>query len=202
MKQTKIKNMKIVIKPKDDSSEEISSQEEMAQEQPKQTVLSKPPMNVTLNVRRGLDGRLIIRDHDHIDIVYLPEKKKIIAFAKQDYSDITYETQDRLFDFLVDKGICMPESIQAGNVYGSLEANVLVPKDEIPLEHLLSMNLEKWLKSEKPALDADERYKKEFEKTLTDPSEEESTELGEVPQEEDKGSIPRYASRRYIGGWW
>ena len=73
-------------------------------------------LQVHLNMRRGLDGRLMVFDHDHIDIVLLPEKNKVVAFAKQDYSDIVYETQDRLFKFLINKGICAPESIKGGNV--------------------------------------------------------------------------------------
>ena len=161
------------------------------------------PLQVSLKIRKGLDGRLLVSDHDHIDIAYLPDKKKIVSFAKLDYSDIVYETQNRLFNFLVKKGICSPETIRGGNVYGSLEATVLEAKEiDIPLEHILVLNLKKWLDKERPALDMDKQYEEEFNSMITDPDEQDSTELGEVPQEEDKGSIPRYASRRYIGGWW
>jgi hypothetical protein len=165
--------------------------------------MNEPLLQVSLNIRRGLDGRLMITDHDHIDIVMLPDKQKIISFAKQDFSDIVYETQNRLFDYLVDKGICAPESVQGGNVYGSLEAKILTLKEpQIPIEHLFSLNIQKWLKKEMPALEMDKEYSEKFTDMLTEPDQSDSTELGEVPQEEDKGSIPRYASRRYIGGWW
>lgn len=160
-------------------------------------------MQVNLKIRRGLDGRLMITDHDHIDIVLLPDKKKVVSFAKLDFSDIVYETQNRLFDYLVDKGICAPESVQGGNVYGSIEAKILPLKvQELPIEHLFSLNIEKWLKKEMPALQMDKEYSEKFTDFLTEPDAEDSTELGEVPQEEDKGTIPKYASRRYIGGWW
>ena len=163
----------------------------------------KKPLQVSLKIRRGLDGRLMITDHDHIDIVFLPDKQKVVSFSKLDFSDIVYETQDRLFKFLVDKGICAPESVQGGNVYGSIEAKVLPLKDkEIPVEHLLTLNLKKWLQKEMPALQMDKEYSEKFTDMLTEPDAEDSTELGEVPQEEDKGTIPKYASRRYIGGWW
>jgi hypothetical protein len=164
-------------------------------------VLSQPPMQVSLNMKKGLDGRLIIYEHDHIDIVFLPEKNKVVSFAKQDYSDIIYETQNRLFDFLVRKGMCAPESIQGGNVYGSLEAKMLKSKDNLPIEHLLVLNLKKWLDSEKPALEMDKMYNEKYTDMMADPNDEESTELGEVPQEEEKGSIPKYAHRRFVGGW-
>ena len=165
--------------------------------------MSEQLLQVSLKIRRGLDGRLMITDHDHIDIVLLPDKQKVISFAKQDFSDIVYETQNRLFDYLVDKGICAPESVQGGNVYGSLEAKILPLKEsEIPIEHLFSLNIQKWLNKEMPALEMDKEYSERFTDMLTDPDSLDSTELGEVPQEEDKGSIPKYASRRYIGGWW
>lgn len=170
-------------------------------EEPKQEILKEPPMQVSLLMRKGLDGRLIIYEHDHIDIVFLPEKNKVVAFAKQDYSDIIYETQNRLFQFLVNKGMCAPESIQGGNVYGSIEGKLFKSKDNLPVEHLFVLNLKKWLDGEKPALEMDKRYNEKYTDMMTEPDIEDSTELGEVPQEEEKGSIPKYAHRRFVGGW-
>lgn len=162
----------------------------------------KPPIQVSLKMRKGLDGRIMIFDHDHIDIVFLPQKKKVVAFAKQDFSDIIYETQGRLFNFLVTKGLCAPESITGGNVYGSMEAKILESKEQIPVGKLILLNIEKWITSEKPALYMDKEYEKEFTSMLTEPDEEDSTELGEVPHEEEKGSIPKNNTLKYRGGWW
>jgi len=93
--------------------------------------------------------------------------------------------------------------VQGGNVYGSLEAKILTLKEpQIPIEHLFSLNIQKWLKKEMPALEMDKEYSEKFTDMLTEPDQSDSTELGEVPQEEEKGTIPKYASRRYIGGWW
>jgi hypothetical protein len=170
-------------------------------EEPKQEILKEPPMQVSLLMRKGLDGRLIVYEHDHIDIVYLPEKNKVVAFAKQDYSDIIYETQNRLFDYLIKKGMCAPESVQGGNVYGSIEGKMLKSKDDLPVEHLFVLNLKKWIDSEKPALEMDKQYNEKYTDMMTEPDMEDSTELGEVPQEEEKGSIPKYAHRRFVGGW-
>jgi hypothetical protein len=189
---------KLIIKPAEVQDNKLE-QEEV---EPKQEPLKEKPMQVSMSMRKGLDGRLMINEHDHIDIVYLPDKQKVVAFAKQEFSDIIYETQNRFFNFLVKKGICSPESVRGGNVYGSLEAKVLTPKEEMPLEHLLSLNIKKWIDTEKPALEMDKEYTERFTNMLTDPEQEDSTELGEVPQEEEKGSIPKYATRRYIGGWW
>lgn len=191
---------KLIIKQKEEEQVKDTSlqQNDNIQVQEKK----EKPMQVSLQMRKGLDGRLMITEHEHVDIVFLPEKMKVVCFAKLDYSDIIYETQERLFNFLVEKGICAPESVRGGNVYGSIEGQVLTSKQEIPIEHLLTLNIKKWLDSERPALEMDKQYEDSFSDYLTNPTDEDSTELGEVPQEEQKGTIPRYASRRYIGGWW
>lgn len=198
---------KLIIKGVSDQLPEITDIDSVPKEtlplpeEEKKPVLEEPPMKVSLLMRRGLDGRLMIYEHEHIDIVYLPDKMKVVAFAKQDYSDIIYETQNRLFNFLVKKGMCAPESVQGGNVYGALEAKMFKSKDNLPLEHLFVLNLRKWLDSEKPALEMDKKYNERFTDMLTQPDLEDSTELGEVPQEEEKGSIPKYGHRRFVGGW-
>lgn len=198
---------KLIIKTGDSELEQIPEEPQQLEEKEEETIFDKkeesPPMQVSLNMRKGLDGRIIIYDHDHIDIVILPEKKKILAFAKKDFSDIIYETQTRLFDFLVDKGLCAPESVQGGNVYASMEAAMLTPKQqEIPIVKLFLLNIKKWIDSEKPSLEMDKKYEKTFTDLLTSPDEEDSTELGEVPQEVNKGSIPSSNVLKYRGGWW
>lgn len=199
---------KIIIKTGDMEPQNQPQEVQPQMEQPKEETIFtqkkvEPALNIELNVRKGLDGRIMIYDHDHIDIVYLPSNKKLVTFCKQDYSDIIYETQSRFFEFFVTNGICSPESVKGGNVYGSLEASVLQPQQkEIPVDQLLLLNIQKWMKGEKPALDMDKEYSKNFTDYLVKPDAEDSTELGEVPHEEEKGTIPKHASRRYIGGWW
>lgn len=157
----------------------------------------KEPLQVSLNIRKGLDKRIVIHDHDHIDIVFMPDTKKVICFSKQDYSDLVYETQTRLFNFLNKKGLIQPESIRASNVYGAFEAKMQENKENIPLQQILVLNISKWLDAERPALDMD----REYSQRMTNPSMQDSTELGEVPQEPNKGTIPAH-SKRYVGGWW
>jgi len=195
---------KLIIKQGEQENQQDLSQQMPEKEQKTIFDVEKEsiPIQVSLKMRKGLDGRIIIFDHDHIDIVYLPQKKKIIAFAKQDFSDIIYETQCRLFDFLVTKGLCAAESIAGGNVYGSMEAKILEPEEQIPVGKLILLNIEKWIAKEKPALYMDKEYEKEFTSMLTEPDEEDSTELGEVPHEEEKGSIPKNNILKYRGGWW
>ena len=52
-------------------------------------------VGIKLNVRKSIDGNVMIFDHKDIDIVLMPTKKKILAFAKDRLSEEVYEAQDR-----------------------------------------------------------------------------------------------------------
>ena len=66
----------------------------------------------------------MIYDHPDVDIVLSMSNKKIVVFPKEVVDDIVYDTQNRFFRFLRKKGIINPETVRAGNVYGSMEAAV------------------------------------------------------------------------------
>ena len=86
------------------------------------------------------------------------------------------------------------------NVYGSLEGKIQQPKQEIPIDDLMLMLVGKFIEQEKPSF----VYQKSIEDTYTDnvtnPDEEDSTELGEVPAATEKGSVPIHQVRRYAYG--
>ena len=190
--------------------EEAVKDEEQQETQPESKVQQKPDgrLGVKLKIRRTLDGNYYIYDHHYIDIVLMPEKMKIVTFPYSEkqkiaHSDLVYATQDKFFDFLSRRGIIAPESIKGGNVFGSMEGTILKPKDSgLPVDQIVLLNISTWIDEQRPALEFDKKYDEEFDKRMTDPTDEESTELGEVPQETQKGSIPKYQSRRYLGGWW
>lgn len=58
---------------------------------------------MSLKIRKTLDGNYVVSDHTDIEIVISPNQNKVIAFAKDAYDDYVYETQDKLFKFLVKK---------------------------------------------------------------------------------------------------
>ena len=62
-------------------------------------------VTLELKARKTLDGNIMIFDHHDMDIVLMPEKSKIVTFAKNDFSDMVYAAQDRLFEFLKRKGV-------------------------------------------------------------------------------------------------
>ena len=62
--------------------------------------------------------------------------------------------------------------------------------------------MEKITKQEILTREFNKHYETHFEDYLTGPDDDDSTELGEIPQEEGQGSIPKYGIRRYVGGMW
>ena len=62
------------------------------------------------------------------------------------------------------------------------------------------LNIAKFIEEEKPDFEYRKKYAEEEVDRLTNPTDEDSTDLGDVPQSEKKGSITPYQSRRYAGG--
>jgi len=156
-----------------------------------------------LNMRKALNGDLMIFDHADIDIVVMLESKKIVAFAKDLMSEVVYGAESRLFDHLKKSGIVAFDSIQGGSVYGSLEAKILDSKELDSVKASL-YEISQWMDGERPYFKSMEAYDEMMDDALLDPDVENSTELGEVPQETEKGSIPKkdmfgpYTYGRYL----
>jgi hypothetical protein len=158
-----------------------------------------PQAKITLNARKNLRGDVLIFDHEDIDIVIMSENNKVVSFAKDSISDKVYEAQERLFNFLRKKGIIDISSVQGGNIYGSMEAAVLESINEgiSSIEATLYV-VSKFLNEEKPYFTKRTEYEDNELDYLVDPDDEHSTELGEVPHEERKGSLmPGYIRGPY-----
>ena len=141
-----------------------------------------------IQARRALNGDIMIFDHKDIDIVVMDAQKKIVAFAKDIMSEIVYGAENRLFEYLRKKGIIAYDSIQGGNVYGSLEGALLESKEVDPVKAAL-YQISEWITTERPYFESAQAHDDMMDDALLDPNDENSTELGEVPQEEEKGSI-------------
>tara|TARA_B100000214_G_C23865126_1_gene579920 strand:- start:140 stop:688 length:549 start_codon:yes stop_codon:yes gene_type:complete len=155
--------------------------------------LNKPKQNLIrleLNIRKALNGDLMIFDHGDIDIVLSPDGNKIVTFAKENMSDTVYGAQNRLFTFLRKKGVIVPESVQAGNVYGSMEAVILESVDEnLSSSKIALLNISKFIDDERPYFEFVDSIVDEFEDDMTDPENIDSTDLGDVEHSVEKGSI-------------
>jgi hypothetical protein len=150
---------------------------------------------VKLKARKTLDGNILILDHPDIDIVISPKKKKVLALAKNQYNDHVYATQSRLFEYLRRRGVVDPASVHGGNVYGSLEGAILesIEPHAADSVQMTLYSIVHFLIEEKPHYDALKKYEFDFEKNLLDPSEKDSTELGDVPHNKRKGSVTQYS---------
>jgi len=141
-----------------------------------------------LTTRESLNGDILIYDHKDIDIVLMQEKKKIVAFAKEILTDNVYGAESRLFEFLRKHGIIAYDSIRGGNIYGSMEAQILDSKKYDSVKSAL-LNIAEWFKEEKPMIEEVENHDEIMDNALLNPDDEHATELGEVPHAEEKGSI-------------
>lgn len=151
-----------------------------------------PPPTVTLelDIRKSLSGDLMIFDHGDIDIVLSGRDKKVTAFPKQTMTDFTYGAQNRLFAHLARKGIIMPESIQGASYYGAMEAQLQEAADgKLNAAKFALVSIEKFITEERPYFEKVEADIAGFEDDYTNPDKTDSTELGEVPQRDEQGSI-------------
>ena len=143
---------------------------------------------VELKARKTLDGNILILDHEDIDIVLVTEKNKCVTFPKKSFSDRVYDSQDRVFKFLAKKGVINRSTIRGGNVFGSLEAEMLesvIPGIDSTQAFLYVIH--EYIKEEKPYFKTQDEYDDARLDSLLRPTPEDSTELGDVPQKAQKG---------------
>lgn len=157
---------------------------------PEKNVVFNPKMKMIL--RKTLGGDYAIYDHYDMDIVIQPEKKQVLAFAKNEMSDDVYAAQDRLFDFLQKKGVILPETVQGGNVYGSMQGSYPESKVGADATEVTLYTIGKFIEEEKPYYAHEDALEDAIINSELNPSSEDSTELGEVPQEKNKGTVAKY----------
>ena len=145
---------------------------------------------IELKIRRTVSGDLLILDHEDIDVVLMVEKSKCVSFPKENLSDKVYASQDRMFRFLAKRGLISPSDVRGGNIFGSLEAEMLevkIPGIDANQAFLYAMN--EYINGEKKYFRSSADYDDDRLDALLRPSDEESTELGDVPQSSAKGSM-------------
>jgi hypothetical protein len=159
------------------------------------TLIIKPSdgLEKKVNIRKTLSGDFLMREHPEIDIIIMNEKGKVLVLPKDEQSDSVYNLQERLFRYMVQRGVILPESVNAGNVYGSLEGKFSTqPPGGENASQVVIYNLANFIEEEMPKYNAEKNFEDKMEKALLKPDMENSTELGEVPQGVQKGSIPKY----------
>ena len=149
-----------------------------------------------MKIRRTMDGDYMIMDHTEVDIIIMVKKMKVVAFPKDLMSDTIYGTETRLFKFLTKKGLIEISSVHAGSIYGSLEANLLKGEGFDTIK-LTLINIQKWMEEERPYFEFIEKFEDMTVNRITDPSDEESTELGEIPHGDKKGALQPMAGNSH-----
>jgi len=145
----------------------------------------------SVNMKETLNGDIMFMEHKDIDIILMKQKKKIVAFPKDIMSEVVYGAESRLMEYLRSKGVIQFDSIQGGNVYGSLEGKILESQDHDEMS-MTVYELSEWMRSESPRTARKEKYTQQISDMELHPDEDLSTELGEIPHEEEKGSIRSY----------
>ena len=154
-------------------------------------------LTLELDARKTLEGDIVIHDHPDIDVVIMPKKMKVVAFPKEASTEETYQTQDKLFDFLVKRGVILRDSIQGGNVFGSMESKI-APTDSNTSSKFVLLGVARWIEAEKPYFDYLEKFEEMQEDRFTEPSNEESTDFDPSRHAEKKGVLrPMYIRSPY-----
>jgi hypothetical protein len=148
----------------------------------------KQTLDLQLKLRSALNGDLMILDHKDIDIIIQPKNNKVVTFAKDILSDVVYGAESRLLEFLRSHGVIEFDSIQGGNIYGSLEGKIMESDTHDSIKATL-LNISEWMKTEQPYMKAVTAYDQMEDDALIAPDNADSTDLGQVDQAEKKGSI-------------
>tara|TARA_R100000664_G_scaffold34049_1_gene53651 strand:+ start:4536 stop:5075 length:540 start_codon:yes stop_codon:yes gene_type:complete len=146
----------------------------------------------TLDIKKSLGGHFMIFNHRDINVVVKTKERKIVTYSKGSFSDIVYNAQNRFFNFLTENGVVEPETIRGSNVFGALLAEYPQSDEVKNLSEVVLYNIALFMLDETRYMEQVEKAENEREEDLLDPSDKDSTELGEVPQDTTKGSHQPY----------
>lgn len=149
---------------------------------------------------KTLDGNLLIGDHEQVYFILSPEKRKITLISKQDLKDDFFMVQKRFLEFATKYGMLVMGSESTGYLPGMFEFSY-PESDKYDSVKVMLRLISMFLIREKEIYDRINAHEKEMEKLLLDPDDENSTELGEVPQEEKKGVKLNNPFVNYMTSW-
>ena len=155
-----------------------------------------PSQLIHLDIRRTLDNNYIIYDHPLFDIVINPDKKKVMTFIKKFAKTEAYPHQDAFFDYLKTRGVILADTVKGGNIFGSIEATYPANK-KMDVVKVILLNIFMFLREELPQLKRALDFDLEVDNMLVEPSPEDSTEYGEVPQQKKKGTMDPFYTQYY-----
>ena len=157
---------------------------------------------IQLDINKTISGNLVIDDSPDYQIMINPKNRKIITFPKETFSDGNENRQLEFFNFLLRQSAIKHDSVQSGFVFGSYDALYPEGEEENSLNYLLYC-ISEFFKVKIPELKKEEEYAEKRREFILEPDDEHSTDLGDVPHEERKGSIhhdlrPNYTYSYYL----
>lgn len=151
----------------------------------------KPVEKILLKAKKTLDGNIIISDHPDMNILVMPSKSKVVCLPKDELDDELYDSQKRLFDFLVLKGVIDFSTVQSGNLFMTTEGTIpeVTEGDGDKIQYCLYA-ISNFIEEELPFYKNMEEFEKEVEQNLTEPEVDEYTEFDAGRHSDTKGSLP------------
>ena len=145
---------------------------------------------ILLNARKTIDGNIIIRDQPEIDIFIIAKGSKVVALPKDQMDDEVHDAQNRLFKHLTQRGVIDYSTVQAGNLFMSMEAQIPEADSGDKIQFVLYA-ISIFVDEEQPFYDNMKEFEKEMEDQLLAPESDEYTKFDpEEHHAETKGSLP------------
>ena len=140
--------------------------------------------SIALQIKKTLDGNLLIQDHEYLDIVISPNEGKIITLPKPGVEKDVYDYQKELMNDLFKGGVTAASGPTGGPVFGMVETTYPIEGDVDTLQAVL-YRISSFLKSTAHDDKFAHEYDENIEDRFTDPNEQDSTKYGEIPPYQD-----------------
>ena len=152
-------------------------------------IKSEPEIEkILLKARKSIDGNIIVSDHPEIDILVITNQNKLVALPKEQLDDEVYDSQKRLFDFLILKGVIQYDTVQSGNLFMSQEGKIPDAAEGDNIQYLLYA-LHQFIDKELPFYSNQKEYEQQMEKSLLEPEPDEYTEFDPALHNDEKGTL-------------
>lgn len=160
----------------------------------------EPQAQVSLGIRKTVDGNILISNHNFIDIMIDPKKLKIVTLPKINTEKDTYDYQRELFNFLFKRGLIPPEEFQSGSRFGVMEATFSASDEVNPLQALL-FQIEKYIRQSNESEIKAEEYDENIEDNFVDPPDSKTTAYGEIPPYQDNPEAQQVNAQYAFAGY-
>ena len=140
--------------------------------------------SISLQMKKTLDGNLLINDHKYIDILINPAEHKIITMPKPNVEKDVYDYQKDFMYDLFKGGVTDAAAPRGGPVFGMVETTYPADSDVDTLQAVL-YRISEYIKQVADAEHRSEEYDENIEDRFTEPDEEDSTAYGEIPPYQD-----------------